>query len=109
VDTDHLGVNSGTRVIELFFTTATLAALTFGGEYRLGFEVIGSLAIGIRGFQLTEANDRLMYPAGTQRGYSSWNGSAWSDDDTVLPFVEWILDDITEPTGGSGLARIIGG
>jgi hypothetical protein len=108
IDTDELSANSGRRQVELFFTDVTLDTLTFGTEYRIGLEVEGSLAVGLLGLQLSEANDRLAFPLGTNRGYSSWNGSVWSDDDTVMPLVELILDDLTEPAGGGGGGPLVG-
>ncbi len=101
LDSDMLGVNTGRRNGEFLFTDTTLPVLTFGTQYRLGLEVISSLAAGIIGLQLSESDDRLAYPLGTNRGYSTWNGSTWTDDNTVMPYVELIFADITEPVSAA--------
>lgn len=110
VDADQLMSPTTQRIQQFFFSDATLDALSFGTEYRIGFEVISG-AIGLRGHQLSEANDRLMFPYGDIRGLSTWDGAAWTDDDTVLPDMELIFDDITEPVAaaGGGGGFIIGG
>lgn len=79
-----------------------LATLSYGTKYYIGWESISSSSIGLRGMQLAEAADRSAFPNGVNRGFSSWNGSAWSDNDTVMPQAELILGDITEPAAGGG-------
>jgi hypothetical protein len=89
---------------ELFFDEATLSALDFGTAYYIGMEVADAASGGvlINGIQLDNASDLDAYPGGADFHFATFDGSSWSDDTTVRPFVELILDDITEPAGGGG-------
>lgn len=97
-------VTNTARPLELYFDEATLTALDFGTDYYIGLEVADATSAGvvITGIQLSEANDLLAYPGGTSVHLATYNGSAWTDDQTVRPMVELILADITEPAGGGG-------
>lgn len=103
------GTTAGTRNSE-FIASGTLATLNTGTDYYIGLEVADATNGGvlINGVQLAEADDRLCFPLGTQVCFSTYNGSTWTDDATVRPFVELILDDITAPSGSSG-GYVIGG
>jgi hypothetical protein len=112
IDSDN--VSSATSQIgmaEFYFDEASLTELSFGTTYYIGVEVTNTIACELRGIQLDSADDLSAYPGGDQFYFSSYNGSAWSDDQTVRPLCELILDDITEPAGGSGStpATLVGG
>lgn len=100
------GLSAATSYItwEFLFDESTLATLSFGTAYYLGLEVADATNGGviINGLQLDAADDLDAFAGGTECHLATWNGSAWTDDQTVRPFVEWIFDDITEPAGGSG-------
>lgn len=87
----------------------SVPTLSFGTKYYVGVETLTSGTVALNGIQLGSADDRLAYPLGTSRGLSGWNGSAWTDVDTVVPYCDLIFEDITEPAGGSGGAYVIGG
>lgn len=109
IDTDQFSTAGGNVAgAILVFSDATLDALSYGSKYYFGVERGSAGNIGLRGIQLAEAEDRSAFAMGTIRGLSTWNGSAWSDDDTVLPFVELLLDDITVPSGSGGGGYVIG-
>lgn len=71
-----------------------------GTAYYAGIERAGSNII-LYSLTLDSAAERTAFPLGTNCSLSTWNGSAWSDDDTSLPLVELILGDMTA-SGGSG-------
>lgn len=103
VDADTIDGPNTWRSQEFFFDEATLATLDFGTKYYLGVESVSSSTVGIRGWQLAEAEDRSAFPNGVNRGLATWNGSAWTEDNTVMPICELGLADITEPSAGGGL------
>jgi hypothetical protein len=103
LDTDKFNTFSPPQAGRITFDEASLTALNFGTKYYIGFESVSSSAVGIAGIQLAEAADRHAYPYGESRGLSTWNGSAWTDDDTVLPILDIVLGDITEPSGGGAV------
>lgn len=110
LDSDHSSTLNADAAVELIFSDATLATLSFGTKYYVGFQVASSNAVGLRGIQLAEADDRIAYPYGVVRGYATFDGSSWTDNDTVMPLCDLIFDDITEPAGGgSGVAGLING
>lgn len=101
LDVEHQGaMNSG--VLEFIFSDAALDALSFGTKYYIGAESVSNSSISLRGIQLAEADDRIAFPAGDIRGLSTYDGASWSDDNTVMPQVELLLSDWTEPSGGAG-------
>lgn len=107
-DSDQFrGVNTDVQSSELLFDEASLTALNFGTKYYIGFEVASSAPVGVRGVKLAEAADRSAFPLGTNRGYATWDGSSWTDDDTMMPNVELIFADITEPAAGGIKNRAI--
>lgn len=106
-DADHAYQSGATNMLSLYFTTRP--TLSFGTKYYIGAEVASSVAVGVRGWQLQESDDRLAHGLGTNRGLATYNGSSWTDDDTVVPQVALILSDVTEPSGGGGGAYVIGG
>lgn len=97
------------RTVNLIFDEASLTALSYGTKYYLGIENVSG-TIGLKGYVLSSADDRSMFPLGMIRGLSTWNGATWTDDDTMMPLTEPILADITEPAGGGGggLIRPVG-
>lgn len=102
--------NNSYGVYEVLFDEATLSALTWGTPYYLGLEVADAVNGGVilNGLQLDDAADLSAYAGGSNAHFATYNGSAWSDDTTVYPFFELILDDITGNSGSSG-GIVIGG
>lgn len=98
IDCDASG--SVTNAVNTFAFFNSLVTLTAGTKYYIGAEILTSGATGVLGVVLTEASDRQCYPMGEQRLLANWNGSAWTETDTVLPLVELIFEDITVPSGG---------
>jgi hypothetical protein len=102
LDSDQCSTINGGAGVEVMFSDATLATLSYGTKYYVGFEVTSSVGVGMYGIQLAEAADRVSYPYGDIRGLSTYNGATWTDDDTVMPMCDLIFDDITEPAAGGG-------
>lgn len=98
------GTSSST---EFYFSDTSLATLTFGTTYYIGFESISSSTVGITTLDFTAANDLLCLPNGGNACYSLYN-AGWSDTTTAVPMITLILDDITPPSASSG-GFIIGG
>lgn len=82
--------------------------LNCGEKYYFGAESISGSGVCIRGNTLTEADDRLAWPLGTNRVHAEWNGTAWTETNTTLPALDLILDDIVVPSGSGG-SILIGG
>lgn len=103
MDTEQIGsATSGAyRCAECIFDTAV--DLNFGTDYYFGFEVADATSAGvlIYGTQFASADDNTE-DGGSYCCLSTYNGSVWTDDTTVRPWMELILDDITEPSGGGG-------
>lgn len=101
LDADHGPVNNA--LVDLYFDGA-LDTLNYGDTYYVGFKVGASTAGGVTlvGVQLAAADDRLAHPLGTGVCLTSYDGSTYTDDATVIPMVDLILADITEPSGGGG-------
>ncbi len=110
IDTDGLGsANAGG--LRVFF--ATPPVLTPGTKYYIGVQTASTNAHSIAGIQLADADDRKAYPLGENRGLATYDGTTWTETNTVLPIVDLILDDITAPSGGgivlTGAAGMRGG
>jgi hypothetical protein len=91
----------------LTFADTTLATLAFGTTYYVGLESVSASLVNSLGITLTNADDQLAFPLGTDVCYSLWNGSAWVDTTTIRPCTTLILDDITSG-GGGGIGKTIG-
>lgn len=105
LDSDFIGnLTTAYQSYEYYFDESSLTALSYGTAYYLGLEVADAASAGvlINGLQLDNAADLDAYPGGSEFHFATYNGSAWTDDTTVRPFVEPIFDDITEPAGGGG-------
>ena len=83
----------------LFDSAQTLAAAT---DYRIGFERNGT---NISLFNLDiAAAQRSAHPNGSNNCYSSWNGSAWTDDTTkIVPMALLCSGYTLASSGGSSL------
>ncbi len=100
IDTDGLGsANAGG--LRVFF--ATPPVLTPGTKYYIGFQTASTNNHNVAGMQLAEADDRKAYPLGANRGLATYDGSTWTETNTVLPMIDLILDDITAPSGSGGI------
>lgn len=89
----------------IYFDETTLSTLSAATDYYLGLEVADAVSggVAIGGWQLDSSSDLAAFPGGSDYHLATWNGSAWTDDQTVRPFVDPIFDDMTKPTGGGGL------
>lgn len=106
MDTDLFSEQVTESLVKILF--ASPPTLSFGTKYYVGLESGGTSAINLIGIQLGSAADRAAYPLGTSRGGVSYNGSTWTEDDTVVPGLDLIIEDVTAPSG-SGSAIVIGG
>lgn len=92
-----------------FTMPGTLTALTGGSKYYFGLESVSSSSVGVRAISLTEAADREAHPDGLLRGGASWNGSAWTDDNTQMPWLTLYLEDVVAAGGGSPIIQPFNG
>lgn len=103
MDTDIAGAStvSAYRSWEVMF--ADSVTLNCGTPYYFGFEVADATSAGIAlyGTQFASADDNDD-DGGQVFGLGTFNGTTWTDDLTVRPWMELILEDFTEPSGGSG-------
>lgn len=101
IDSDHQGaISNYVNTVAIFNSLVTLDA---GTKYYAGIEVLSGSTQGVTGVTVTENTDRQCFPLGENRGLATWNGSAWTETDTVLPLVELIFEDITVPSGSGGM------
>lgn len=101
VDTAGAPTISNYRSWEVFF--ADSVTLNCGTPYYFGFEVADSASAGIAlfGTQFASADDNDD-DGGSLFALGTFNGTTWTDDATVRPWMELILEDMTKPTGGAG-------
>lgn len=97
IDCDASSNITGTQNTRVIFTSGV--NINFGTKYYVGVENISS-STGMHGAVLTESDDRLCFPLGTNIVHSTWNGSVWTDVATVRPYFDLIFSDITVPSGG---------
>jgi hypothetical protein len=100
-------IGSSTRCLREFYFSTT-PDLTPGTDYYVGIQVNTSGALGLAGYQLADSGDLAMFPGGSQWHLATYNGSAWTDDQTVRPACELILADMTQASGGGGGGVVIG-
>lgn len=101
-DSDYSASPSAPNLnLTYYFTDTTLATLDFGTAYYIGLQSAGT-HVRMSTFDLAASGDAVALPLGGNVCLSTWNGSAWSDTATAIPAIDLILDDITEPSGGSG-------
>lgn len=106
IDGDYPASVAGPNVFgEVYFTTQP--TLSYGTKYYIGIEVVSG-AVGVNGIVMAEAADRSWFPNGTSRGLVTFDGSTWTETDTVMPLLDIIFADITEPSGGGGGGMIVG-
>jgi len=100
-DSDALRNVQGIRRV-MFSGTQTLNVAT---DYRIGFERNGT---NLSLFALdVPATHRTAYSGGTNNCYSSWNGSAWTDDTTKIVPMALLCSGYTLASSGGG-GRLIG-
>lgn len=111
VDTEQT-VNSTTAYnLYEMIVDEVLTALDSGTDYYIGLEVADAASAGVllNGMQLAASDDRDAFEGGVNVCLSTYNGSSWTDDGTVVPFLNATLYDMTPPGSGSGGAMILGG
>jgi hypothetical protein len=88
---------------ELFFNESSLTSLSYGTSYYVGVEhVSGGTGVYVGGIRVTGADDREAYPGGMSRCLGTSSGGAITDDNTVIPSIDLIIDTITAASGGGG-------
>lgn len=103
MDVDQAGrpTSSAYASVECIFDTSV--TLNCGTDYYFGFEVAETTSSGILlyGTQFASADDKATDDGGAICSLATHTGS-WSADATVRPWMELILEDWTEPSGGGG-------
>lgn len=95
-------VTTAAEPLLVIFDEATLTALDFGTAYYIGFEVPNpATTVRINGAQLASADDIVAWPGGSDFLLAGFDGSVWTPDATVRPFVQLLIDDWTEPASGA--------
>lgn len=97
IDTDQMA--NPTNAGLFHFLLPTPAVLNFGTKYFFGVEVVGGSPLNITGINLARDIDRAAYPNGLNRAHALWNGSAWVETNTRLPYVDLMFEDITASGG----------
>lgn len=106
IDTDEMAsINARSTRIQ-FESQPTLTA---GVEYYFGLESTGGGSPSFTNLQLGSSGDRAAFPNGANMAVATWDGSAWTKDETVFPLIEITAADITLPSGSGGGALILGG
>lgn len=100
-DGDYTAVSAGLFGAEVLFddSPVTLDADT---EYFAGIERVGTHAAVLGRFNLGTSSNLKSHPGGGNFYYATWDGSAWSTDQTKLPELELLLNDWAVPAGGGG-------
>ena len=95
---------TGFRHYRIYFDEVTLTAINYGTKVYVGLEVADAANGGVilNGMQLDSTTDLLAFPGGASILFGTFDGSTWTEDNTVRPFARLILDDITEPAGSGG-------
>lgn len=109
LDSDAYGSASSRNLI-IWFDESSLSALTCGSAYRVTCHVSGSSNLFINYMEADANGDLVAYALGidcyaTQRN----NGGAFTDNTLRRYWIEPILADLTEPSGGAAGGFIIGG
>lgn len=90
------------RFRRYLFDEATLETLSPNTWYYAGLEVADAASAGVilNGLQLDSSADLAAFPGGSNWHFATYDGSNWTDDQTVRPFAELELADLT---GGGGV------
>lgn len=106
LDTDFdVQAGGSGRIKEAYFDETTLSTLNFGTAYRVAFApTAGSVSFGLQTITVDANADLSAYPGGIECYESTrTDAGAWTDNNTVRPFVELIIDDWTVSGGTSGI------
>jgi hypothetical protein len=103
LDSDVIAISTAYRSTEIIFDTSV--ALSFGTDYYFGFEVADATSGGVilYGTQFASADDKATDDGGNYFSLATYNGSTWTDDATVRPWMELILEDWTEPASSGSI------
>lgn len=106
VDIDQLNraQNLNGEVFIFYFDEVTLSTLTVGSTYRVALAATSAgVALGLAILQVDASNDWTAFPGSTNFQLTTrTDAGAWTEDATQRPMMGLILDDLTEPSGGSG-------
>lgn len=106
LDSDVVSQAANSYMFRSFlFDEVTLSALSPDTWYYAGLEVADAVNGGVllNGLQLDSASDLSAFPGGSNWHLATYDGSNWTDDQTVRPFAELDLADLT---GGSGMVLL---
>lgn len=98
---DHDYTNStGTNTYTILFTTTP--TLYYGATYRFAVQPQGAVNVALQTLTLTAASDQDAYPLGQNASVTKrLDAGNWTDVTDERMAVEFILADITEPSGGA--------
>ena len=101
LDADQVA-SAGSSTMHLRVPLTTQPDLSYGTEYYYGLQALSGNTYGMSCLSLGHADHRTAYSGGTSRGFASWNGSAWTKTNTLVPLCDIIVEDIVVPSGGGG-------
>lgn len=108
-DSEIIGTTSGsgTRLCEFYFDESTLSTLSFGTKYYIFIRPLTTSGdIVIPYFSVRQSSDMQAFPLGENCFAATKVNTATTPVETATNrlYAGLILDDITEPSGGGGLA-----
>jgi hypothetical protein len=106
IDTDQArDATAGRGTWDFTFDESSLTALSPGTAYYIGLEVADAASGNfiLYGNQYPTASEIAAETGGATWCLSTYNGSAWTDDTTVRPLVDLLVDDMTQASAGGGL------
>lgn len=99
-DSDFRAATSGDTSIYTYLFDSPVS-LNYGTAYYFGIENVGGgSTLFVADFQVGATDQLQALPGGAEFYRSTYNGSAWTDENTKRPLISLIMDDITKPVAG---------
>ena len=108
LDVDQCRTTGSARnFIEVPFSS--LVTLDYGTAYYAGFEVVDATNAGITlyGTKYGSSDEIEAEPYGADWCLGTYDGSSWTNDTTVRPYLELVPADITVPSGGGAWPGLV--
>lgn len=106
LDGDNVNTSSGP--INFYFDNPV--TLTAGTAYRIAIEPTSATNVNVSTITLPSSDYFTATPAGTTAVYTTFATATWTDSTTQLPYMDVILDQLDDGTGGgTTVIGVIGG
>lgn len=112
IDSDYTRTTGASSPLQRYaFDEATLSTLNFGSTYRFTVSVTAaSGGIQLYYYDVPSSTYLTAFPFGSNAYWTQrTDAGAWTDTNTRLPLIGLVFEDITEPSGGGGIAVLTGG